>query len=491
MACICNDAGGKRRIQFVAPDGQRKTMRLGKCSKTDAEKIKNRVESLLASKILGGVVSRDDAIWLAGDGVNVRSKFEQAGLVEPIEAKPPKQRTKLSVFLADYMSRHGSTKKPGTRAVWRQVIDNLNQLLPTAIYLDEVTAGHAKAFHEKLKAKGMAVSTIDKRIRFCRQFFTDAVDWELIPSNPFSKVKTTSGSAKSNVNVLAELITKQVMPVCDTTWKTILALCRFGGLRCPSEVLSLRWVDVDWENNRLAIREPKVEHHEGRGVRSCPIFAELRPYLDEAWEAARDGAEFVIDNADYRRAANSPEGWKNANLRTQFGRILERAGVPAWKRLFHSMRASRQTELEREFPLHVVCSWLGNSVRIAQKSYLLVTDDDFAKAICGAAQNAAQLDPKTAHNAAQHGPRTEQQGETFTLENTGETDVSPGFHDPNKRRGQEPNSIGVSKEKALTEPGAAQNAAHLTPDELLRAFYRMTQAEQMAVREGLNALLPG
>jgi hypothetical protein len=44
------------------------------------------------------------------------------------------------------------------------------------------------------------------------------------------------------------------------------------------------------------------------------------------------------------------------------------------------MRASRLTELQREFPLHVVCSWLGNSPRIAQQSYLLVTEDDFAKA---------------------------------------------------------------------------------------------------------------
>jgi hypothetical protein len=30
--------------------------------------------------------------------------------------------------------------------------------------------------------------------------------------------------------------------------------------------------------------------------------------------------------------------------------------------------------------LHVVCSWLGNSPRIAQQSYLLVTEEDFARA---------------------------------------------------------------------------------------------------------------
>jgi hypothetical protein len=60
--------------------------------------------------------------------------------------------------------------------------------------------------------------------------------------------------------------------------------------------------------------------------------------------------------------------------------MLRRAGVSGWPRLFHSMRASRQTELQREFPLHVVCAWLGNSPRIAQQSYLLVTEDDFARA---------------------------------------------------------------------------------------------------------------
>ena len=59
--------------------------------------------------------------------------------------------------------------------------------------------------------------------------------------------------------------------------------------------------------------------------------------------------------------------------------------ISGWPRLFHSVkfqegRAIRQTELQREFPLHVVCSWLGNSPRIAQQSYLLVTEYDFAKA---------------------------------------------------------------------------------------------------------------
>ena len=76
--------------------------------------------------------------------------------------------------------------------------------------------------------------------------------------------------------------------------------------------------------------------------------------------------------------------FRDIDLRTEMTRLLRLAGVSGWPRLFHSVelqegRASRQTELQREFPLRVVCSWLGNSPRIAQQSYL-VTEDDFAKA---------------------------------------------------------------------------------------------------------------
>jgi hypothetical protein len=36
--------------------------------------------------------------------------------------------------------------------------------------------------------------------------------------------------------------------------------------------------------------------------------------------------------------------------------------------------------IAREFQIYVVCGWLGNSPRIAQQSFLQVTEDDFAKA---------------------------------------------------------------------------------------------------------------
>ena len=39
-----------------------------------------------------------------------------------------------------------------------------------------------------------------------------------------------------------------------------------------------------------------------------------------------------------------------------------------------------------DYPLHVVCEWIGNSAAIASQHYLTVTDEDYLRA----AQNAAQ-----------------------------------------------------------------------------------------------------
>ena len=61
-----------------------------------------------------------------------------------------------------------------------------------------------------------------------------------------------------------------------------------------------------------------------------------------------------------------------------------------WPRVFHNLRASRQTELENVFPTHVVCEWLGNTESVAREHYLRVTEDHFPTAVHGALQYALQ-----------------------------------------------------------------------------------------------------
>ena len=72
-----------------------------------------------------------------------------------------------------------------------------------------------------------------------------------------------------------------------------------------------------------------------------------------------DGGEYVI-------ATNDRSSQKN--LRTVFEKILRRANVDPWERLFQNLRASRETELAQQQPLHLVTAWLGNTPQVAMES---------------------------------------------------------------------------------------------------------------------------
>ena len=44
----------------------------------------------------------------------------------------------------------------------------------------------------------------------------------------------------------------------DQDWRTLIALCRIGGLRCDSETSRVRWIDVNWEKKTLLVDAPDV-----------------------------------------------------------------------------------------------------------------------------------------------------------------------------------------------------------------------------------------
>ena len=192
------------------------------------------------------------------------------------------------------------------------------------------------------------------------------------------------------------------------TWRAIVGLSRYGGLRCPSEVLSQRWQDIDWETGKIRVTSPKTAHHPGKDTHIIPLFPELRPILTEAFEAAPEGAVYVCGER-YRKEAMGPHGWRNINLRTRMLDIVSKAGLKEWPRLFHNLRASRETELCERFPLHVVARWLGNTPTIAQRHYLQITEQHFQQALEapeGAAQNPAQQPPEHPRKGPQERPPT-------------------------------------------------------------------------------------
>jgi integrase len=376
MASIIKRPDGHRWIQFTDGDRTRKTLRLGKVSEKNAAKVCARVEQLLGCKISGDPYDRDLALWLADPdrGAALRDKLAAVGLVDAVK------QSRLAEFLDEYITSRKDLKS-ATVTVLNHTRRCLVEFFGADKRVRDITAGDAEAWRVWLttsantrdKARdALASNTVNRRCGIAKQFFRVAERRGMVETNPFTSLSAhVRGNRARQYFVSRAEIDAAMEAAPDLEWRLIIALSRYAGLRIPSELLTLRWSDVDLPAGRMTIHASKTEHHEGGGMRICPIFPELKPYLDAAWDVMPENAEFVINR--YRLP--------NTNLRTQFQKILKRAGVKPWPKLFHNMRASRQTELLDRFPLKAVCDWLGNSAPVAIEHYAQVTAEHFHAAI--------------------------------------------------------------------------------------------------------------
>jgi integrase len=375
MASISREPNGRRTIQFVAPDKRRRSIRLGKVSQRAAEAIRGHVEQLVSAAISGHTPANETTRWVAALDDSLAVKLAKVGLI------PERSSATLAAFLGDHTATRIDVKS-STQTVWGHTKRNLVEHFGANKPLREINRGDAEHWRLYLVAQELAEPTIRKRCQFAKQFFSAAVKLELIPDNPFRDLKSASLANPTRYYFISRAEAEKVIDACpDGQWRLLFALSRFGGLRCPSEHLALRWPDVDWEHDRMTVQSPKTEHHPGGESRIIPIFPELRPHLEAAWEMAEPGTVHVITR--YRDA--------NANLRTQLLRIIRRAGLKPWPKLFANLRSTRETELAESFPIHVVCEWIGNSQRVAARHYLQTTDEHFEKAVQNPVQQTAEL----------------------------------------------------------------------------------------------------
>jgi integrase len=238
--------------------------------------------------------------------------------------------------------------------------------------LRAIKVGDCDSWRQSLVNSGLAQATISKLVKQARQLFKVALRRGLIDANPFADLKAGTQRNEARLFFVNRDVVEQVIKQIKLPdLALVIYLCRYGGLRCPSEVLTLRWKDIDWATNRILVQSPKGEKH-GKGVRPMPLFPELLQPLREAQSRADKDPVFVIKR--YRDKDKT-------NLRTHLTRILKKMGIEPWPRLFHNLRASRETELASKFPIQVVTAWLGNSPIVALQHYLQTTNEHFDRAI--------------------------------------------------------------------------------------------------------------
>ena len=288
MASIIRQSGGRKVIQFAASDRKRRSLRLGKCSMRDALTVKGHVERFNAAIRTGNPLADDTIAWLEGVDALMIERLAAVGLI------PKRQSVKLGQFIDGYVTGR-SDVEGSTAIVYGNVRRNLIEFFGENKLIREITTDDAEAWRINLiTLEGLGENTIRKRSQIARQFFKTAIKQKLISENPFATLATVVKPDATKFHFVKQQHTEAILEKCDPELQLIFGLGRFGGLRIPSELIGLKWLDVDFVAGRFKVTSPKTKHHVGGASRIVPIFVRLRPILERAFELADDGAEFVV-----------------------------------------------------------------------------------------------------------------------------------------------------------------------------------------------------
>ena len=136
--------------------------------------------------------------------------------------------------------------------------------------LNQITKTMIIGFHNELKKSGLAGATCDHYLKFLRQAFNRAIDWDLLKDNPAAGVKLFNLDNKMENYLDAEqlerlfnvLKTDPNRPVC-----MIIMLLISTGARL-NEVLTATWSQINRDTRTWKI--PAL-NNKGKKVRSVPL----------------------------------------------------------------------------------------------------------------------------------------------------------------------------------------------------------------------------
>ena len=210
-----------------------------------------------------------------------------------------------------------------------------------------------------------------------KQFFRAAVRRKLIAESPFADMRDCQvrPSDPSRQFFLSEADSLRILDECPTLrWKLIFGLARWQAFRTPSEHLRLRWCDIDFEKQTMLIHQPKMESR-GKPTRTMRIFEPVLSLLIELRDIVQPGLDCPFSATLFQADKGDDTNWRQT-----FQKIVRRAGLEPWPKLFQTLRATRETELAAVLPLHVVTAWCGNTPQVALSHYLMTTSDHHAQA---------------------------------------------------------------------------------------------------------------
>jgi integrase len=317
-------------------------------------------------------------------------------------------------WLRDYVE---AELAPKTVHRYKEILARVLQAMGH-LKMEQIKPMHLVEFYNNLREEGirkdgktgkLSDSTVLYHHRVINSLFNDAVKWEVIPSNPASKVdppkvKTKQAPCYDEEQTAALLAALDKEPL---KYKVMVILALATGLR-RGEIMGLEWPDVDFEANTLTVRrasqylpekgtfskDPKNET--SNRVIAVPesVMALLKQYkAHQNEERLKVGDLWQGSNRLFTSWDGRP--MHPDTISSWFPKFLARHNLPRIK--FHALRHTSATLLIAEgIPLKNVSTRLGHADT-------RTTDKIYAHALVSVDRKAAQVMDNILTGKKKHG----------------------------------------------------------------------------------------
>lgn len=382
-------------------NGRRVTITFGKVSARTAHEMRDHIIKLIEAFEFGTTPDPGAVRWSINTTKSIREKLIDLKLVRPNDAGLATNAAGELVTmpatvhaLCEYFASHIKPGAKATATFRSHTYRNLRQHFGDR-RLDTITPGCANEFRRWLETeanerisekdrkagvkKGLSPVTASRRCQLARDVFQMAVDKRWIEGNPFAGMSDWVKTNDDRQFFVNENVSRQILDsFTRDDFRLIWVMLRYLGLR-PAELTLLRWDWILWDTSRIKVFDVKRQRFPKYRWRYPPIFPEIRPELDAAWDNADDGAVFVVPYLQSKTIQGFTSG---------LNKVLTKLEIELWPRRLQNIRATRSTEIKRRFGSDTESAWIGHSKEESARAYQMVLESDYEKAL----QNAQQSD---------------------------------------------------------------------------------------------------
>ena len=291
----------------------------------------------------------------------MKAKLTNSAYTPPSAAQ---RKQTIQDYMTEWLERHGTANlRPSTRSSYQSFMKN--HIFPHigGVPLGQLSPAMLDDLYRQLSEEGLSPSSVRYAHRILGVSLEHARKYHYIETNPARDTITRFGKqGKTPEPYTVEQMRMLLNHVRGTWWEPVILLGGLYGLRM-SEILGLRWRNVDLENGRFRVIEQlpyqmppgTTELTEmapvKSGLRTLPITDSIHPYFqnqlaiqaEHRRQASATGEPYYENDLVIPKPNGAPR--RRECVSSDFGDLLRRLNMPHIR--FHDLRHSAATNMHQ------------------------------------------------------------------------------------------------------------------------------------------------